>query len=40
MSKVFSSRVDGVEVEAVIEGSWASSLLSSKDEFSFDMNER
>ena len=39
MSKVSSPRVDGVEVEAKIERSWSSSLLSYKDEFSFDMNE-
>ena len=39
MFKFFSLCVDGVEVDAAIEVSWTSSLFSSKDEFSFDMNE-
>ena len=39
MSKAFSLLIDEVEVEVAIEGSWVSSLSSSKDEYSFDTNE-
>ena len=40
MHNVSSLRVDGIEAEASIENSWASSLFLTKNEFYFDMNEK
>ena len=39
MFKVAFMLIDDVEVEISIEGSWVSSLSSSKDQNSFDSNE-